>query len=103
MILLPFSFLFTVGCGKKSGPAGKYISEDNLNPAAVVVNLELTANGRGTWTTEEDNTTFEWEVRGGKIWLHTKSGGVIEGHANGDTILINLPGMAVRHFTKINQ
>ncbi|MBU0986774.1 MAG: hypothetical protein KKH68_05920 [Proteobacteria bacterium] len=103
MKVLIFFFLLTVSCEKESGLAGKYASANDMTQKTTVANLELMADGRGAWSIEEDSVSFNWEVRKGKIWLHTKSGGVIVGTITGDTLTVNLPGMGVHRFNKVKE
>lgn len=100
MKILIFFLLVTVSCEMKSGVAGKYATAGGTTQKTTIVNLELAANGQGTWSMEEDSASFYWEVRKEKIWLHTKSGGVIPGTIDGDTLTIDLPGMGVHRFIK---
>ena len=58
-------------------------------------------NGQGSWSIEEDNVSFKWEIRENEIWLHTKSGGVIVGKIVGETIEINLPAAGEYYFKKV--
>ena len=95
------SLLLIMSCESSARFAGKYASEDNGNQNAPEVNLELSANGHGIWAIEEDNVSFRWEVRDNKILIHTKSGGVIIGKIDGNTVEISLPGMNAHRMKKI--
>ncbi len=61
------------------------------------------ANGQGSWSIEEDNASFKWEIRENEIWLHTKSGGLIVGRIVGEAIVINLPGVGEYYFKKVKR
>jgi len=89
-----------LSCEKKNEIAGKYVTANDMTQKNIVAYLELMPNGQGTWSIEEDSASFYWEVRKEKIWLHTKSGGVIPGTIDGDTLTIDLPGMGVHRFIK---
>lgn len=95
--------LLVPGCEDRTQLAGKYISEESLNHETARINLELMANGQGIWATEEDNVSFRWETRENKILIHTKSGGVIVGKTDDQTIEIGLPGMDAQIFRKIRK
>lgn len=101
--VLIFSLLLTLSCEKENGLAGKYATVNDMTQRTSVVNLELRTNGQGAWSIEEDNVSFKWEVRKGKIWLHTKLGGVIVGTINGDTLTVNLPGVGIHRFNKVKE
>jgi len=103
MKVLIFSLLLTLSCEKESRLAGKYATVNDMTQRTAVVNLELMANGQGAWSIEEDNVSFKWETRGEEIWLHTKSGGVIVGTINGDTLTVNLPVVGVHRFNKVKE
>ncbi|MFO7555920.1 MAG: hypothetical protein R6W88_12030 [Desulfobacterales bacterium] len=102
MKILIFSLLFTLSCEKKNEVAGKYATASDMTQKTTIANLELMPNGQGTWSIEEDSVSFYWEIRKEKIWLHTKSGGVIAGTIDGDTLTIDLPGMGVHRFNKVS-
>jgi len=93
-------FFMMLSCEKKNEIAGKYVTANDMTQKNIVAYLELMPNGQGTWSIEEDSASFYWEVRKEKIWLHTKSGGVIPGTIDGDTLTIDLPGMGVHRFIK---
>ncbi|MCP4345604.1 MAG: hypothetical protein GY795_08760 [Desulfobacterales bacterium] len=101
LIVFMHSLLIVTGCERSAGFAGKYVSEDDSNQNVPKVNLELTANGHGIWAIEEDNVSFRWEARDDRILIHTKSGGVIIGKIDGNTVEISLPGMNVHRLKKI--
>jgi hypothetical protein len=92
-----------VGCSKdRGGLEGKYQAGNNNKPGSPVIFLELGANGKGSWATEEDNVSFKWEIRKKEVWLHTNLGGVIVGKITRDTIEIGLPGAGIHVFKKIS-
>ncbi len=56
--------------------------------------LTLKDNGKGTWSTDQDEIQFKWSLRkGGKLWLHTREGGVIQGQIRDGKITLALPGI----------
>ena len=52
---------------------GRYAGETPHGP----ISLELKDTGKGTWATPDEDITVAWELRGGEVWLHTRSGGVV--------------------------
>ncbi|PTN37013.1 hypothetical protein C6366_07855 [Desulfonatronum sp. SC1] len=72
---------------------GKYQS---LPEAERFVLLDLQPNGQGTWETDFDVVSFRWKQRGGDIWLHTRTGGVITGDiVDAIRLKVDLPGVGV--------
>jgi len=92
-----------VSCEGRDKFVGKYQAYTNKNRQSLTIFLELMANGQGSWSIEEDNASFKWEIREKEIWLHTKSGGVIVGKINGETIEIHLPGVGEYYFKKVKR
>ncbi len=82
--------LFLTGCDSKEKYVGKYILMKTGNQG-VNLELELKADGQGSWTADIDNVTFRWEITGKKILLHTRTGGVIEGEITDNMIHLRLP------------
>ncbi len=75
---------------------GKYHAQDTT----IEVILTLNRNGQGTWSTESDEISFKWSSgKNGRLWLHTKKGGVIRGTALNGNIKLNLPGIETIDFT----
>ena len=92
-----------LSCEDREKLVGKYQVDGNQNLPSQTISLELMANGQGSWSIEEDNAFFKWEIRAKEIWLHTKSGGVIVGRIVGETIEINLPGVGEYYFKKVKR
>jgi hypothetical protein len=87
-VTLCFMALALLACSSATDPSGRYVSVDG-QPA---VQLDLKQDGKGEWTTDIDAVPVQWEVRGGEVWLHTKTGGVIKGTLSGGTLVFDLPG-----------
>ena len=105
-LLITFSIVFLVlmvSCEGRGKLVGKYRADTNENRQSVTIFLELLANGQGSWSIEEDNASFKWEIREDAIWLHTRSGGVIVGKIVGETIEIHLPGVGEYYFKKVKR
>ncbi|MCP4689190.1 MAG: hypothetical protein GY859_14140 [Desulfobacterales bacterium] len=89
------------GCDERDALVGKYASAPANSPGAVSATLELQADGKGFWSIETDNAPFRWDVTGGKIRLHTQSGGVIECVLDHNAIKAALPGVGVIVFERV--
>jgi len=103
MMVLVFSLLLAMSCQDKGRLSGRYAAGGDENQDSLTISLELMANGQGSWSIEEDNVSFKWEIRENEIWLHTKSGGVIVGKIVGETIEINLPAAGEYYFKKVKR
>lgn len=64
------------------------------------VSLELEADGKGLWSIDTDNAAFRWDLYQGKLRLHTKAGGVIEGTIARGEIQLALPGKGTIRFQR---
>ena len=63
--------------------------------------LTLGKDGKGSLACDFEDAKISWESRpDGEIWLHTKTGGVISGRVEGETLLLNLPGSGTLSFKK---
>ncbi len=80
--------------------AGSYNAVITNASSQVSATLELTADGKGFWSIDTDNAPFRWDIHQGKLRLHTRAGGVIEGTFTRDSILISLPGTGNIHFQR---
>ena len=101
MMVLVFSLLLAMSCQDRGRLSGRYAADVGKNRISPTISLELMPNGQGSWSIEEDNVSFKWEIRENEIWLHTKSGGVIVGKIVGETIEINLPAAGEYYFKKV--
>ena len=91
--LLGWAFTLGAACSDPSHLVGKYQSPPE---AERFVLLDLQPNGQGTWETDFDVVSFRWKQRGGEIWLHTRTGGVITGDIVESTRLkVDIPGVGV--------
>ena len=63
-------------CDTGAGREGKYAALQPYDTAATVT-LILEAGGKGQWIIDQESTPLQWEERGGDLWLHFKTGGVI--------------------------
>ena len=89
ILLVVLTLLVACAQDRKSVP-GKYIAQ---GPTSEIV-LTLGKDGKGTWSTDMDEIPFKWSLRkDNKLWLHSKTGGVMQGTVNDSTILLDLPGV----------
>jgi hypothetical protein len=87
-ILIGFGLLFA--CEGQRHLAGEYAAD--LGTPSARVHLVLREDGTGEWSAETNRAEFKWEVRGTHIWIHTATGGVMEGEITGQDIVVRLPG-----------
>ena len=88
------------GCGSQQEKlVGTYTAVDG-GSEQVSASLELSADGKGLWSIKTDNAPFTWDLYQNRIRLHTKSGGVIEGTIDNDTIQVTLPGIGLILFQR---
>ncbi|MCA1743859.1 MAG: hypothetical protein ABR542_03235 [Desulfonatronovibrio sp.] len=78
---------------------GKYQGSEEDLPGAYSY-IELKDNGEGTWETDIDLVHFRWKIRGNEIWLHTQTGGVIQGKLTGDGFEVELPNVGTYSFVR---
>lgn len=85
------------GCQGAPGVEGKYsaAAQDGRT-----VSLNLKSGYQGEWETSTDTVALRWEVRGGEVWLHSKSGGVIRGTVENGRIRVSLPGEGELVFSR---
>lgn len=80
--------LCLMGCKQREPYAGKFKSI-NETPE---IELELKPNGEGIWSSGDLHVTFRWEVKGERIWIHAKGGGVLIATPLGDRISVDMSG-----------
>jgi hypothetical protein len=80
--------LWLSGCSNREQYAGKYRSLGQTPE----INLELKANGEGTWEMGDQRVSFRWEVKKDKIWIHAKGGGVLIGTPAGNMLAMDMTG-----------
>jgi hypothetical protein len=103
--LVPLGFLawscFFWGCGGADGLEGRYRAEFQDKTQPKVITLELGRTGQGTWKTGGDQVSFKWEVKGAKVRLHTREGGVLAGRIGNNSLELQLPEMPSLTFDKL--
>ena len=97
-VLLLLLALSLCACSRdKDTVAGTYAAKNG----DTEITLNLKENGTGTWSTDLDEIQFKWSVRqDGRLWLHTREGGVIQGRIVDDNITLALPGVPDLLFTQ---
>ena len=89
------------GCSSQQEKlVGKYIAVNTGEAGLVPASLELLPEGKGFWSIDTDNAPFRWDLYQNKIRLHTRSGGVIEGTLDQDTLQFTLPGTGQVRFQR---
>ncbi len=95
--LVALCLVALMACSGGPDVAGTYKG----GPGGDTVELSLDAGGKGHWTAEDEEIPFNWELRGGKLWLHTKTGGLVTGELGGDgAIDMVIPGLGPYHFER---
>ena len=77
---------------------GQYEAEDAEKGR---VSIELNKKGKGIRKVGDDEVSFRWDIRDGKLRVHTKSGGIITGEIQNGTLEIAMPGGKKMSFKKI--
>jgi hypothetical protein len=97
-VILLLMALTLCACARgKDTVAGTYAAKNG--DTEIVLNLK--ENGTGTWSTDLDEIRFKWSVRkDGRLWLHTREGGVIQGRIADESITLALPGVPDLLFTR---
>ncbi len=102
ILLAALFFLPGSACQNTSDLQGSYWAESSGETKPDYINLVLNPNGQGFWTRGDERASFKWETNNNKIWLHTKSGGIVRGTIiKNDRIEIMLPGTGILLFKKV--
>lgn len=78
-----------LSCSSSPDLEGKYSA---LGQDGKQATLTLKPGFTGEWATSTDATPVRWEIRGGELLLHGKSGGVLRGTLERDGVRVALPG-----------
>ena len=80
-------------CDTGAGWEGKYAASQ-LSDRTAAVTLILEAGGKGQWIIDQESTPLQWEERGGDVWLHFKTGGVIIAKSDSadQSFTVEIPG-----------
>jgi hypothetical protein len=107
MVSLCVLLMFLVSCESRDKYVGVYQAQVTSTAKQDVTILELKANGDGLWRVSSRKVTgtfaevpFTWHIKRGDLRVHTRTGGVIVGKIDKDTIQIALPGSRALTFTK---
>ena len=107
MICLFVLIVFLLSCESRDKYAGVYQAQVMSSAKQNITILELKANGDGLWRVSSRKVTgtfvevpFTWHIKRGDLRVHTRTGGVIVGKIDKDTIQITLPGSRALTFRK---
>jgi hypothetical protein len=101
VIFIVLSLMVGLSCNRELQQyTGTYLLQGADKKESSEIYIQLRENGIGTWNTPDDEVSFRWDVKDNEIRLHTKSGGVLVGKIQGDTIEIVFPGLKIRRFNK---
>ena len=77
ILILVMVGLVLAGCGESRARfAGTYKSVEPYAGKGNIT-LDLSVDGRGTWTLEEKTVEFTWVINEGRIWIYTKTGAIL--------------------------
>ena len=95
---LALALLLLAGCRTPvEDLAGDYESERlDLSPAR----LTLRSDGGGSLTVGAEEAAFRWEVREGRVVLHTRQGGIIAARQGRGMLELDMPGAGKQVFRK---
>ena len=94
--------LFIFSCIQEDIYEGVYKAKGGKTEKYCNSQIELREKGQAVWRVPDDEVTFRWNIKDNEIWLSTKSGGIIIGRIQDNTIQIKLPGTkTVCNFEKI--
>jgi len=82
--------IFIFSCSSRTECTGLYKAQEGEYKKFTETYIKLNKSGEGTWRVSDDLDTFSWYVKGDQLRLNTKSGGVIVGQIQNDTIVIVL-------------
>ena len=99
--------MFLLSCESRDKYAGIYQAQATSSARQDVTIIELKANGDGLWRVGSRKVAgtfvevpFSWHIKRGGLRVHTRTGGVIVGKIDKDTIQITLPGSRSLTFKK---
>ncbi|UCD78963.1 MAG: hypothetical protein JSW26_26765 [Desulfobacterales bacterium] len=90
---LMLACLLLWSCESRPGWEGEYVSHPGSDPAGAVT-LILESGGKGIWIIDQESSPLRWEQRGGSLWFHFKTGGVLIARPNpsDQTLSVEIPG-----------
>ncbi len=94
--------LLTFSCAPKDIYEGVYKADGGTSQKYCNSQIELMEKGLAVWRVPDDEVAFRWNIKDSEIRLSSKSGGIIIGKIQGDTIEMKLPGIkATCSFKKV--
>jgi hypothetical protein len=99
--------MFLLSCESRDKYVGVYQVQVTSSTKQDLIILELKANGDGLWRVSSlkaagafAEVPFTWYIKRGDLRVHTRTGGVIVGKIDKNTIQITLPGSRALSFKK---
>jgi len=102
LLLLCYVMVFTFSCTQPEKYQGLYVASQGNSRENVGITIELKEYGHGLWIVAEEEVEIRWEIRNGRLLLHTKSGGVMVGKFSGEMIEIQQPDSKILNFKKVS-
>lgn len=94
--------LFIFSCVQEDIYEGVYKAKGGKTEKYCNSQIELMEKGEAVWRVPDDEVSFRWDIKDNEIWLSSKSGGIIIGTIQDNTIRVKLPGTkTVCNFEKI--
>ena len=87
-------------CSSTDVYEGTYMAIEENSQKCKDSHLELMEKGMAVWRIPGNEVSFRWNIKGDEIWLSTKSGGIIIGKIQNQTIEVSLPGTKTECFFK---
>ncbi len=92
--------MFMIACTREEKFVGIYRSTEKNPPEFSDVRVELKEGGKGIRRVRGEEVTFEWQVKGNEIRIHTKAGGIIVAKMRHDVLEVSLPGPKILYLKK---
>lgn len=99
LVCLLLAFTFSCGAPREKY-AGQYEAAGDESLKEAPVSLELKEDGQAVQRVGDDEVNFTWKVKGDEIRFYTKTGGIMIGRIDGDTIKVELPGRRMLVFER---
>jgi hypothetical protein len=104
LLLTVLSLASFSACEDTAPLQGHYRALPPLEKQADPMELVLHLNGQGSWSRGDERVLFKWETKDKQIWLHTKSGGIVNGRlTEAKGIELMIPGTGVVPFKRVQK
>ena len=94
--------ILIISCAREEKFVGTYRSTEKNPPEFSDVLVELKEGGEGIRWAHGEEVSFEWQVKGNEIRIHTKAGGIIVAKMRHDILEVSLPGPKIVYLKKID-